>query len=100
MKKSISWLTLGIGLVLALILVRFSPLSASNGFSLPMLTALLMSELGFIITAIGAGISVNDVLKQGVKLRPAVLLIGNLLLALNFLNHGLSLWSETGGLGP
>lgn len=100
MKKSISWLTLGIGLFLALILFRFSPLSASSGFSLPMLTALLMSEFGFIITVIGAGISVRDVLKQGVELRPAALLIGNLLLALNFINQGLSLWAESGGLGP
>jgi len=100
MKKSITWLTLGIGLFLALILFRFSPLSASSGFSLPMLTALLMSEFGFIITVIGAGISVRDVLKQGVELRPAALLIGNLLLALNFINQGLSLWAESGGLGP
>jgi len=100
MKKSIPWLTLGIGLFFALILVRFSPLSASSGFILPMLTALLMSELGFIITAVGAGISVRDVLKRGVKLRLAALLIGNLLLALNFINHGLSLWAESGGLEP
>ena len=99
MQKSITWLTLGIGLFLALILFRFSPLSASSGFSLPMLTALLMSEFGFIITVIGAGISVRDVLKQGVELRPAALLIGNLLLALNFINQGLSLWAESGGLG-
>ena len=100
MKKSIPWLTLGIGLLLSLMLIRFSPLGTSSGFMLPMLTALLMSELGFIITSIGTGLSVSDVLKQGVKLRAAALLIGNLLLALNFLNHGLSLWSETGGLGP
>lgn len=100
MNKSITWLTLGIGLFLALILFRFSPLSASSGFSLPMLTALLMSEFGFIITVIGAGISVRDVLKQGIELRPAALLIGNLLLALNFINQGLSLWAESGGLGP
>ena len=99
MKKSIPWLTLGIGLVFALILLRFSPLSARSGFILPMLTALLMSELGFIITAIGTGISVRDVLKQGVRLRLVALLIGNLLLALYFVNQGLALWSESGGLG-
>ncbi len=100
MRKSIPWLTLGIGLLLSLLLLRFSPLTTSSGFILPMLTALLMSEFGFIITAIGAGISVSDLLKQGIKLRPAALLIGNLLLALNFMNQGLSLWAETGGLGP
>jgi hypothetical protein len=99
MKKSIPWLTLGIGLVFSLILLRFSPLSARSGFILPMLTALLMSELGFIITAIGTGISVRDVLKQGVRLRLVALLIGNLLLALYFVNQGLALWSESGGLG-
>ena len=99
MKKSIPWLTLGIGLAFALILLRFSPLSTSDGFVLPLLTALLMSELGFIITAIGTGISVRDVLQQGVKLRSAALLFGNLLLALNFFNQGLALWDKSGGLG-
>ena len=99
MKKSIPWLTLGVGLFFALILLRFSPLSAGSGFVLPMLTALLMSELGFIITVIGTGISVRDVLQQGVKLRSAALLLGNLLLALNFINQGLALWDKSGGLG-
>lgn len=99
MKKSVSWLTLGVGLFLALILLRFSPLSTSDGFILPLLTALLMSELGFIITAIGTGMSVRDILKLGIQLRPAALFIGNLLLALYFINQGFSLWIESGGLG-
>ena len=99
MKKSIPWLTLGVGPLLALLILRFSPLSASSGFILPLLTALFMSELGFIFTAIGTGISVRDVVKQGLNLRQAALLIGNLLLALYFLNQGLALWSKTGGLG-
>lgn len=99
MKKSIPWLTLGVGLFLALILLQFSPLSTRDDFILPLLTALLMSELGFIITAFGMGMSVRDILKLGVKLRPVALLIGNLLLALYFINQGLSLWAESGGLG-
>jgi hypothetical protein len=99
MKKSVPWLAFGIGLLLALILLRFSPLSATEEFSLPLLTALLMSELGFIMTAVGAGLSVRDVLKLGIKLRPAALFIGNLLLALYFVNQGLALWAKSGGLG-
>ena len=99
MKKSIPWLTLGLGLLFALLLIRFSPLGESNGFVLPLLTALLISEFGFIITAIGAGLSVRDILKLGVKFRLAALFIGNLLLALNFINQGLAFWSESGGLG-
>ena len=100
MKKSIPWITLGIGLVFALMLLQLSPLSKSDGFVLPMLTALLMSEVGFIIAAIGAGIGLRDLLKQGVNLRLATLLVGNLLLALYFINQGFSLWGESGGLGP
>jgi hypothetical protein len=100
MKKSIPWITLGIGLLFALILLRLSPLSASDGFVLPMLTALLMSEVGFIIAAIGAGISARDLLTQGLNLRLTALLIGNFLLALYFINQGFSLWGESGGLGP
>lgn len=99
MKKSVPWLALGIGLFLALVLLQFSPLSAAKEFSLPMLTALLMCELGFIMTAVGAGISVRDVMKLGIKLRPAALFIGNLLLALYFINQGLALWAKSGGLG-
>jgi hypothetical protein len=99
MKKSIPWLTLGIGLFFALLLLQFSPLSTGGGFVLPLLTALLMCELGFIITAIGTGISLRDVMQQGVKLHLAALLLGNLLLALNFINQGLALWAESGGLG-
>lgn len=99
MKKSIPWLTLGIGLFLALMLVQFNPLSTNSGFILPMLTALLMSELGFILTAFGTGLSVRDIFKQGIKLGPAALLIGNLLLALYFISLGLDLWAESGGLG-
>lgn len=98
MKKSVPWLTLGVGLFLALILLRFSPLSIRDGFILPLLTALLMSELGFIITVIGTGMSVRDIFKLGIKLRPLALLIGNLLLALYFVNQGVSLWSKSGGL--
>lgn len=98
MKKSVPWLTLAVGLFLALILLRFSPLSTPDGFILPLLTALLMSELGFIITVIGTGMSVRDIFKLGIKLRPVALLIGNLLLALYFVNQGFSLWGKSGGL--
>jgi hypothetical protein len=99
-KQSIPWLTLGIGLLLSLLLLQFGPLNTNSGYVLPLLTALLMSEFGFIITAIGAGISVSDMLKPGIKWRPITLLIGNLLLAMYFMNRGFVLWAETGGLGP
>ena len=99
MKLSIPWLTLGVGLFFALLLLRFNPLNTDAGFVLPLLTALLMCELGFILTVFGIGISVKDILKQGVQLKLTALLLGNLLLALNFINQGLTFWAESGGLG-
>lgn len=99
MKKSLPWLGLGVGLVLSLLLFRFSPVNTSSQFTLPLLMALLMAEFGFIITAIAAGISLKDVLKQANKIGSITLLVGNLVLAINFVNQGLVLWSKTGGLG-
>jgi len=91
------WVTLGIGLLLALVLLQFSPLNAGDRFSMPLLTALLMSEFGFLATAVGAVISGREMLRAGVQLRSVTLMIGNLLLAANFIRLGLALWPEVNG---
>ena len=99
MIKSIPWLALGIGLLVSLLLFVFSPLNTGSKLTMPLLLALFMSEFGFIITAIGAGISIRDVIKQANKIRPAGLLVGNLLLVMYFINMGLVFWAASGGLG-
>lgn len=97
MKRSFPWVALGIGLFLALVLLRFSPLNVGGQFTLPLLTALLMSELGFLLTAAGVFVSGRELLQQGWRGRSLMLLLGNLLLAVNFLRLGLALWPETSG---
>jgi hypothetical protein len=95
MQRPFPWLALGLGLLLALVLVRFEP--TADGSGLPLLTALLISEFGFLLTAIAAGISVRGLLQQGAQAVCVLLLAGNALLAVNFLRIGLALWPDAGG---
>ena len=95
MQRPFPWLALGLGLLLALVLVRFEP--TADGSGLPLLTALLISEFGFLLTAIAAGISVRELLQQGAQAVCILLLAGNALLAVNFLRIGLALWPDAGG---
>jgi hypothetical protein len=95
MQRSFPWLALGLGLLFALVLMRFGP--TADGGGLPLLTALLISEFGFLITAVAAGISVRDLLREGAQAVCLLLLAGNVLLAVNFLRMGLLFWPDTGG---
>lgn len=64
---------------------------------MPLLTALLMSEFGFLVTAIAAGTGLRDLAKQGMRLATLLLLAGNLLLVANFLRMGLMFWPQGAG---
>jgi uncharacterized protein YqgC (DUF456 family) len=94
-KFSYPWLALALGLVLSLVLLRFGTTPAGEG--MPLLTALLMSEFGFLITAIAAGWGVRDLVTRGSRAATWLLLAGNLLLAANFLRMGLLFWSQAAG---
>lgn len=95
MKRVFPLIALGIGLLLSLILLRFSPLAADAGQGLPLLTALLASEIGFLITAIAAIMGVREAITQRVTLAGVLVLLGNLVLVVNFARMGLALWPET-----
>ena len=95
MQRSFPWLALGLGLLLALVVMRFGP--TADGGGLPLLTALLSSEFGFLLTAIAAGIGVRSLLSQGARAVCILLLAGNALLAVNFLRMGLVLWPGVSG---
>ncbi|MEN8108498.1 MAG: hypothetical protein ABFS22_10900 [Pseudomonadota bacterium] len=90
MKRSFPLIALALGMLLTLVLMRF------GDAGLPLLTALLISEFGFLLTAIAAGISVRDLLKDGLHAVCILLLIGNALLAANFLRMGLAFWPGAG----
>ena len=95
MQRSFPWLALGLGLLLALVLMRFGP--TADGGGLPLLTALLISEFGFLLTAIAAGIGVRDLVNQGARAVCILPLAGYELLAVYFLRMGLGLWPGVSG---
>lgn len=97
MKRSFPWLALGVGLLLSLALLQFSPLNTASRFTMPLLMALLMSEVGFLLTVAGAVISGREILRRNAQLSSVAQLIGNLLLATYFIRLGLALWPEVTG---
>ncbi len=96
MNRSFPWLALAIGLLLALVLIRFSPLNPDATRTLPLLTALLMSEFGFVVTTIATVLGIREAMAKGPALKTILLVAGNLLLALGFLTLGLNLWPGSG----
>lgn len=97
LKQIYTWMALGIGLLLSAILMLFGMPMADAPRALPLLTSLLACEVGFIVTAIAAGIGVHHMLRQPAWSVRVLVTIGNLLLAVNFARIGLVLWAETGG---
>jgi hypothetical protein len=97
MKRSYPWLALGLGLMLSLVLMRYADPGGADMHKLPLLTSLLMSEFGFLVTAVAAGICIRDLWKRNVEKLAVVLLAGNLLLAANFIRLGLQLWPDAVG---
>jgi hypothetical protein len=89
--KNIPWVSLGLGLLFSLLLLEFSPLNAAAGPQLPLLTSLFITEFGFLLTAYSAFVS-GRALGAKRQSRSILLLVGNGLLAINFLYIGLRLW--------
>jgi hypothetical protein len=87
---------LGVGLLLALLLMQTGALQPAPGRSLPLLTQLIIAEFGFFLTAIGAGIAVRDMLSQGINAPLLIATAGCGLLSVGFLLLGIRLWPEGG----
>lgn len=85
-------LALGIGIMVAAGLLQSGVLAPDGDYGLPLLTLLIVNEFGFFVTAIGAGVGVNTMLKRG--MRPVLLLLtlGCALQAAGFLYLGIRLW--------
>ena len=61
------WLALGLGLLVAVGLVLSGALSPEGRYELPLLTMLIVNEVGFFVTAIGAGVGINMMTRDGVQ---------------------------------
>ena len=60
--------------------------------ALPLLTMLIVNEFGFFVTAIGAGVGINMILKDGVQAPLLLVVIGDAVLAIGFLFWAIRLW--------
>ena len=91
-KLNFPWLAMGMGLLVAVGLVAAGVLSPDGKYDLPLLTMLIVNEFGFFVTAIGAGVGINSLLKQGMQ--PTLLMVTLVcgLMAAGFLFLALRLW--------
>ncbi len=90
------WLALGLGVLVGAGLLGSGALGPGESYRLPMLTMLIVTEFGFFVTAIGAGVGINRLLASGGQggLLAATIACG--LFACAFLYLGIRLWP--GGL--
>ena len=97
-KLSFPWLAMGMGLLVAVGLVASGVLSPDANYDLPLLTMMIVNEFGFFVTAIGAGIGINALLKEGML--PALLMVTITcgVMAAGFLFLAVRLWPGMSGL--
>mgnify|MGYP001828781321 CR=1 FL=1 len=91
-KLTFPWMAMGMGLLVAVGLVASGVLSPEANYDLPLLTMMIVNEFGFFVTAIGAGIGINTLLREG---RQPVLLMVTItcaLMAAGFLYLAIRLW--------
>jgi len=92
MKFSYPWLALGLGLIIAVILVVSGAVDSASKPALPLLTRLIMAEFGFFVTAFGAGQAIRIGLTQGFGFALLAVIAGCSLLSIGLMWLGISLW--------
>jgi hypothetical protein len=88
-------IALGLGLVLAFILLASGAHDPAGEHLLPLLMLLLMSELGFIVTAAGAFVAIRVGHKTGISFALVSTALGCVAMAIGFVVIGLALWPAT-----
>lgn len=89
-------LALGLGLVLALLLLWGGAAGPAQAQRLPLLMMLLASELGFFVTAVGAGLGARSLLRGRASAGLLSVTLGCAALAAAFVALGLVLWPGAG----
>ncbi|NNJ93459.1 MAG: hypothetical protein HKP57_01800 [Halobacteria archaeon] len=91
-KQAFPWIALSLGLLVMVTLLGAGALRPAEEYGLPLLTMLIVDEFGFFLTAIGAGVGISALLKQGIRASLLVTTVACGLLAAGFLFLGLRLW--------
>lgn len=95
-KFPFPWLALGVGLLIALLLL--SSQAAPDATPLPLLTQLIMAEFGFILNVIGTWLGLRDLQSKGMQTSGLIVVVGCVLMAIVLGLLGVALWPE-GGMG-
>ena len=91
-KLTFPWLALGLGLLVAAGLLASGALSPGGNYDLPLLTMLIVNEFGFFVTAIGAGVGINTLIKDGAQPSLLMVIIACAVMAAGFLYLAIKLW--------
>jgi len=91
-KLGFPWLAMGMGLLVAIGLVASGVLSSGENYDLPLLTMMIVNEFGFFVTAIGAGVGINTLLRDGVQPPLLMVTISCAVMAAGFLYLAIKLW--------
>ena len=91
-KLTFPWLALGMGLLVVAGLLLSGALSPEGNYELPLLTMLIVNEFGFFVTAIGAGVGINTLIKDGAQPSLLMVIIACAVMAAGFLYLAIKLW--------
>ena len=91
-KLTFPLLALGLGLLVAAGLLMSGALSPGGNYELPLLTMLIVNEFGFFVTAIGAGVGINTLLKGDAPSSLLMVIIACAVMAAGFLYLAIKLW--------
>ncbi len=86
------WLALGLGLLIALVLIFGGAIGSETERRLPLLMLLMIAEFGFFLNLIGAWLAVRQMIRQGVGQGVMLSASGCTVLAIGFAWLGLQLW--------
>ncbi len=86
------YIAVGLGVILMLVVTKGNELRASGASEIPLLTLLVISEVAFFATAIGAFIGFKHIRTVGFKTSYSLVTAACVLLAGQFLWLGLGLW--------
>lgn len=97
MKRAYPWIAFAIGLTIILALFGLHPSGAGTAPKLPLLTALLMAEFGFLVNAAAVIFGVQYYFSGSLNKASLLLLPVNFLLAGYLLLAGFKLWPGLAG---
>ena len=91
-KTPFCYIAIALGLPLLILLILSAPANPEDNTKLPLLTMLIISEFGAIVTAVGAFTGIKRILDSGINYTILVTSICCGLLSIKFLLTGITYW--------